>query len=420
MTSTRVFISGMGVVSPNGVGLEEYWKNCSIGVSGIKKIDFLDLDGLKTHIGGFVGDINEISSCHTVDISLYDRVSILVKSAADEALANAGLSIEDERLSCCGIILGIAMGGMLSLDKCYRDFLVEKTGRTFNEFLASMPSTPANILAMEYGIRGINLTINTACSSSTTAVGLAYKLIQKGVLDSCITGGGEAPLTPVIIKHLEKLRLLNTKSNHQPEKACKPFSGDRSGIALSEGSAIIFLESQTHMQERHGTPLCEVLGFGTNNDAQHIVTPSPDGEESAIRAALLDGGVQPNEVNYIQAHGTGTQQNDKVETEAIKRVYAQNAYKIPISSVKSMIGHSLGASGSLSTVITVLTLTNGFITPTINLNIPDVSCDLDYVANEGRHENTKIAAVHSFGLGGNNSVLLLKAWPPEELDPAGK
>lgn len=421
MTSNRVFISGMGAVSSNGVGLEEYWKNCSIGVSGIKKIDFLDLNGLKTHIGGFVRDINEIRSHHTVAVSLYDRVSILVKSAADEALANAGISFEDERLSrSCGIILGVGMGGMLSLEKCYRDFLVEKTGRTFDEFLASMPSTPANILAMEYGIRGINLTINTACSSSTTAIGLAYKLIQKGVLDFCITGGGEAPLAPAIIKHFEKLRLLNTKSNHQPQKACKPFSGDRLGIALSEGAAIVFLESQTHMQERHGTPLCEVLGFGTNNDAQHIVTPSPDGEESVIRAALLDGGVQPNEVNYIQAHGTGTRQNDKVETEAIKRVYAENAYNIPISSVKSMIGHSLGASGSLSTVITILTLMNGFITPTINLDIPDISCDLDYVANEGRHENTKIAAIHSFGLGGNNSVLLLKACPPGRPDPADK
>jgi 3-oxoacyl-(acyl-carrier-protein) synthase len=408
MNSRRVFISGMGVVSPNGVGIKEYWDNCSGGISGIKKINFLNLEGLKTNIGGFIPGINEGNVKHNLDITFYDRLSILIKFATDEALSNAGLSCNSQLLQNSGVIIGVAMGGMLSLESCYRDSFVEKTGNTFNEFLAAMPNTPANLLAMEYGARGINLTIHTACSSSTTAVGVAYTLIKNGSLDLCLTGGGEAPLTPTTIKYFEKLRLLSTKSNSNPSNACKPFSRDRMGIVLSEGSAMMVLESRASLEKRGSTPLCEIIGFGSNNDAHHIVAPNVDGEEEAIRLALSDGSIKPCEVNYIQAHGTGTKLNDKVETEAIKLVYGPNAHEIPISSVKSMIGHSLGASGSLSLVITVLSMINNFITPTINLNEPDPECNLDYTSNTGRTITINMAAVHSFGFGGNNSVLLLR------------
>ncbi len=408
MTPKRIFISGIGVVSPNGIGLHDFWYNSRNGISGIKKINFLDLDGLKTHISGFVIGINGDQVSHRLDITFYDRLSMLVKIAADEALSNAGLAGKTQYLNNAGIILGIAMGGMLSLESCYRDSFVDKTGNIFNEFLAAMPNTPANLLAMEYGAKGINLTVNTACSSSITAIGLAYNMIKNGSLDLCITGGGEAPITPTTIKHFEKLRLLNTKSNDNPTNACRPFNKDRMGIVLSEGSAIIILESQASLDKRGAKPTCEIIGFGSNNDAYHIVAPSVDGEVEAISLALSDAGINPGEVDYIHAHGTGTKLNDKVETEAIKRIYGEKVKEIPISSIKSIIGHTLGASGALSVAITVLSMKNCYITPTINLNDPDPECDLFYTPNEGKTKTIKAATVHSFGFGGSNSILILR------------
>ena len=320
------------------------------------------------------------------------------------------ISLEDgQLLNNCGIMLGVAMGGVFSLEKCYHDFLVQKTGTVFNEFLAAMPNMPGNLLAMEYGIKGLNCTINTACSSSLTAIGMAYNSIKRGQLEICMTGGAEAPLSPCIINHFEKLRLLNTKSNSRPEKACRPFSGDRAGIVLSEGAAIFILESEEHLKKRGGRALIEICGSSSANAAGHIVAPDPDAEEAVIKAALADAWMQPGELDYIQAHGTGTRVNDKVETEAIKRVYSDHARSIPVSSVKSMIGHSLGASGALSVAITSLSILNDYITPTINLDIPDGNCDLDYVPNTGRRKEITKAVVHSFGLGGNNSVLILRA-----------
>lgn len=408
--NNKVFITGIGVASPNGLGKDEYWENCRNGISGIKEIDFFNTEGIKTRIGGFIPDLDNKKLHSTIDKSFYDRNSILTSLAAQEAISDAHISLgEKQILDKCGVMLGVAIGGMTSLEKCYRDFLVHKTGVVFDEFLAAMPNMPGNLLAMEYGFKGINCTVNTACASSLTALGMAYNSIKNNQLEICLAGGCEAPLSAVILSHFEKLRLLNTKSNMQPDKACKPFSRDRAGIVLSEGAAIFILESEEHIKKREGKALIEVCGSSSANAAGHIVTPDPDAEEAVIRAALKDAQMQPEELDYIMAHGTGTYQNDKVETEVIKRVYSNHASSIPVSSVKSMIGHSLGASGALSVAITSLSMLNNYITPTINLDIADNNCDLDYVANTGRKKKITKAAVHSFGLGGNNSVLILKA-----------
>lgn len=409
MNTSRVFISGVGVVSPNGIGVTDFWNNCKNGVSGVREIDFFDLDGNRTHVAGFIPQQEELPCSYTQDKTLYDRVSLFSKTAADEALSNAMiLDMSETAEYRTGIILGVAMGGMSSLEKCYIDFLVEKTGMTFYEILAAMPSSPANLLAIEYGITGPNLTINTACSSATTAIGLAYSMIKSESLDICITGGAEAPITPTTLKHFEKLRLLNSKSNEMPEKACKPFSGDRLGTVLSEGAAILLIESEKSLKSRDHAPIGEIIGFGTGNDACYLVKPKVEGLETAMRCALKDADISPNAVDYIHAHGTATRQNDTVESLAIKRIYGEKAYQIPISSVKSMIGHTLGASGALSTVLTALSMKNEFITPTINLHVPDKDCDLDYTPNTGRSLSFKTAAVQSFGLGGNNSVLIIR------------
>ena len=409
MKPAKVFVSGIGVVAPNGVGIQKYWSSCMEGISGIKRINLPDNGLTKTRIAGFVEGINDDTISHNLDITFYDRLSILVKHAADEALVNSGLKNDHASMHETGIVLGIATGGMSSLEKCYKDSFVEKNGYTFNEFLAAMPNTPANLLAMEYGARGINLTINTACSSSTTAIGIAYSLVKNGQIDRCITGGGEAPCTTTTFRNFEKLRILNKKSNDCPENGCRPFNRNRTGTVLSEGAAIAILESEKSILKRGCVPLCEIAGFGSNNDACHIVAPDVNGEEEVIRRALLDGSCKVSEIEYIQAHGTGTQLNDKIETEAIKRVYGKHAYGLAVSSVKSMIGHTLGASGSLSLAVTVLSMMNGFITPTINLDDPDPECDLDYTPNVGRNMKVTTSAVHSFGFGGNNSILLLRA-----------
>lgn len=406
--NSRVYISGTGVISPNGIGLTEFWNNVKNGVSGIKRIDFFDTDQNKVKIAGYVQNLDKLQFSHNISDGLYDRVSILIKIAADEALKSSNLHLDKIPDSRVGIVFGLGMSGMQSLEAWYKDFFIEKTGMTIDAFIASFPNTPSAIIAMEYGIRGLNYTINTACSSSGAAIGLAFLLIKMGMIDVCLTGGADAPLTQATLKNFESLKVLNSKSNDQPEKASKPFSKDRKGFVLSEGAGVLILESEEHLEERNGTKECEVIGYGASNDAFHIVAPSENGQMLAVESALRSARINPREVDYIHAHGTGTKRNDLIETQVIKNIYNKNAYNIPISSVKSMIGHPIGASAALSTICTIQALKNNYLPPTINLELPDPECDLDYCANKGRSREVKTAVVNSFGFGGNNNVLVLK------------
>jgi 3-oxoacyl-[acyl-carrier-protein] synthase II len=404
---SRILISGMGAVSPNGIGVKEYWDNTQRGISGIKTIDFFDTSQNRVKIGGFIHDIDKICFKHKYSELFYDRASILTKIAADEALEDAGITPETIPSLKIGIILGIALGGMQSFEKCYHDFFIKKTGIVSDAFISAMPNMSSALLAMEYGIRGANYTINTACSSSAAAMGLAILLIQAGMIDVCITGGSEAPLTPSILKNFESLKILNSRSNEQPEKASKPYSMNRSGFVLSEGAGIVILESERHLDRRNGKKHAEILGYGTSNDAFHVVAPDLNGQLIAISSALDNGCLKPEQVDYIHAHGTATKKNDIIETQAIKKIYDQRAYDIPISSIKSMIGHTIGASAALSVICTAQALKYGFLPPTVNLDVPDPECDLDYLPNVGRESEAKIAMVHSFGFGGNNNVIAL-------------
>ncbi len=404
----RVFISGMGVVSPNGVGLTEYWYNTKEGVSGVKKINFFDTSQHKVKIAGYIQNLKKVKFSHQVSDLLYDRVSLLLKIAFDEALITSGLQLEEVADPQIGVIFGIGMSGMQSLERWYKDYFIDKTGMTIDSFIASFPNAPSSIIAMEYGIKGLNYTLNTACSSSGAAIGLAYLLIKKGIIDVCIAGGADAPLTPGVLKHFEKLKILNSKSNDQPQKASKPFSKDRKGFTLSEGAGVLILESENHLNKRNGKKESEVIGYGTSNDAFHMVVPDANGQMMAIRSAIKNAGIDRYQVDYIHAHGTATKRNDLIETQVIKKIYGKRAYDIPISSIKSMIGHTIGASAVLSTISTIQALNHHFFPPTINLDYPDPECDLDYIPNKGRKLKARIAMVHSFGFGGSNNVIVLR------------
>lgn len=405
---SRVFISGMGVVSPNGTGLIEYWNNTKNGISGIREIDFFETTQNRVKIAGFVPDLNKLFFKHKVSESIYDRVSILLKTAADEAITLSGINLRKIPNNRIGIIFGLGMSGMHSVENWFKDFFVEKTGFAVDDFIASFPNSPGSIIAIEYGIKGMNYTINTACSSSVAAIGLAFLLIQRGIIDVCITGGADAPLTSSTLKNFERLKILNTKSNDEPQRACKPFSKDRRGFILSEGAGVLILESEQHLEQRDGKKECEIIGYGSSNDASSIIAPDLDGQALAVKLALENAFIKPDDMDYIHAHGTGTKINDIIETKVIKKIYKNKAYKIPISSVKSMIGHTIGASGAISIICTVQGLNNNYLPPTINLEIPDPECDLDFIAKTGRPAKAKIAAVHSFGFGGNNNVIILK------------
>lgn len=408
MTGERIVVSGMGALAPNGVGADAFWQGTRNGRSGIKSIAPIATARNRVGIGGHIPGLEQMPFAHRCSPALYDRVSRLMKMAADEALASARLPEADLRDRRLGIIVGVAMGGMASLDRCYEDYHVQRTGITTNEFIASMPNSPSALLSIEYGAGHLNYTLNTACSSSSAAIGLAYSLLRQGALDVCLTGGAEAPLTPVVINNFDKLKLLNSKSNDQPERASMPFCLYRNGLVLAEGAGMLVLEREAHLLARGGSRMCEVIGYGAGSDAAHIVAPDADGQARTIRAALADAGIRPADVDYIHAHGTSTRLNDAVETRAIKAAYGSHAHRIPISSVKSMIGHTLGASGALSVICTVKALADGFLPPTINLDASDPDCDLDYVANVGRGVAADVAVVHAFGFGGNNQVLVLR------------
>ena len=408
MTQRRVFISGMGAVAPNGVGVIEYWRNSREGISGLSAIDVFDTSDHRVKIAGSVRGLDKFQHRPTISESLYDRVAILAKIAADEALEFSGLDLETVRPERTGIIFGQGLSGMQSVENWHKDYFVDKTGITVDDFIASFPNAAAAILAMEYKVKGLNYTINAACSSSSAAIGLGAVLIRSGVLDVCIAGGADAPLTASTLKCFEKLKILNAKNNDQPKKASRPFSGDRKGFVLSEGAGILVLEAEEHLEERNGNKICEIIGYGSSNDASHILAPNKSGQVLAIRTALKDAGIAPNQVDYIHAHGTGTRLNDFIETEAIKEVYGKRSYDIPISSVKSMIGHTIGASGALSIICTVQGINDSFLPPTINLNLPDPQLNLDYIPLNGRQRTVEISVVNAFGFGGNNNIIILK------------
>jgi 3-oxoacyl-[acyl-carrier-protein] synthase II len=403
-----VAITGLGLVSPLGNAPDTFFANLAAGKSGIRRIQADFADKLDTKIAA-QADFDPTLYFTKQQIGLLDRVSQFALYAAKQAMADARLELQEADLPRTGVYLGTGMGGATSVEEGYVRLYRDGADRLkpFTVLMA-MNNAAASQVGLEYGLQGPNLTFSTACSSSSVAIGEAFRQIRHGYADIMLAGGSEALLTFGTIKAWEALRTLAQEDPSDPGASCKPFSADRSGLVLGEGAAMVVLEDLERAQARGAYIYGELSGYGAANDSIHITQPSPEGQSAAMRAALECAGLQPAEIGYINAHGTATQLNDASESAAIKQVFGSNAARIPVSSTKSMHGHLMGAAGAIEFVATTLALVSGTLPPTINLHKPDPACDLDYVPNVARHDvQLNHAMSNSFAFGGTGGVLIV-------------
>ncbi len=405
----RVVITGIGIVSPLGNTPEEFFSNLLAGKSGIGKIKSDFVDSLDTQIAA-QATFDGTEYFTKQQLALLDRVSQFALYSAEQAVKDANLTLTENELARTGCYLGTGMGGANSTEEGY-DRLYKQQANRLKPFtvLMAMNGAAASQIAMSYKLQGPNLTFTTACSSSTIAIGEAVRQIQHGYCDIMFAGGTEALLTFGTIKAWEALRTLAKEDETDPAYSCKPFSMNRSGLVLGEGAAVFILEELGRAQVRGAKIYAEISGYGTTNDGGHITQPSVAGQARAIQAALDNANITPDNIGYINAHGTATQLNDSTETAAIKQVFGKHAYQTPISSTKSMHGHLMGASGAVELAATALALVNNRLPPTINLTEPDPACDLDYIPNQARSvQNLQYAMSNSFAFGGTSGVIILK------------
>ncbi len=391
-----------------------FWSALTEGRSGISRIEVFDTSNLKTNIAGVCRDFHPEEFFDEREMSRLDRVSQLAIAATQMATHEAGLTNGQLDSYDVGVILGTGFGGQGSIEEfCGAFFSNGKGRRSAIAIPKSMYNASSSNIAIRFKTRGPNITITTACSSGANAIGHAFHMIRYGHAERMIAGGADAPVTPVVMEAWKEMRVLSTK-NDPPERACKPFSANRDGFVLSEGAGIVVLEDLELAVERGAHIYAEVLGYGSTADAAHITFPDPEGEAHAIMRALKDAGVAPQEIDHINAHGTATKLNDASETEAIKRVFGNRAYEIPINSIKSMLGHSMGAAGAIEFIGTILAIDNKVIPPTINYEETDPQCDLDYVTEGARavggNTPLRTAVSNSFGFGGNNAVLVVREY----------
>jgi 3-oxoacyl-[acyl-carrier-protein] synthase II len=382
------------------------------GRSGITSITAFDTSNLKSRIAGICSSFHADQFFDERELSRLDRVSQLAIAATDMATRDAGLSNGQLDSYDAGVILGTGFGGQGSIEEfCGAFFSADRGRRSAIAIPKSMYNASSSNIAIRFKTRGPNITVSTACSSGANAIGQAFHLIRYGHADRMIAGGADAPVTPVVMDAWKEMRVLSTK-NEVPERACKPFSANRDGFVLAEGAGIVVLEDLEAANRRGATVYAEVLGYGSTADAAHITFPCPEGEAHAITRALKDAGTAAGEIDHINAHGTATKVNDASETDAIKRVFGCRAREIPINSIKSMIGHSMGAAGAIEFIATVLAIKEQVIPPTINYEEADPDCDLDYVVEGARSIDgrtpLRTAISNSFGFGGNNAVLVVR------------
>ena len=408
----RVVITGMGAVSPVGNNTDDMWAALIAGKSGVGYITSFDTTEFETKIGAEVKDFDACVYTSRKQVQRMDRFTQFAVAASLQAVQSAKLTINAENANDCGVIIGNSVCGLLSISKEYKVLTEKGPGRVSPILAPTMTGDAASVqVSLILGAKGVNFAPSSACSSGSDAIGQAYNMIRLGDARVMIAGGTEAPIMPIVIAAFSNIRALSAK-NGNPQEACRPFDAKRNGFVMGEGSGMMVLEEASHAIERGAPILAELAGYGATSDAFHLIQPAPDGA-SAIRAvnlALKKSNIDPDEIDYINAHGTATVLNDRMETNVIKTVFGARARQIPISASKSMIGHLLGAAGSIEAVITVLTMQRGIIPPTINLTHPDPECDLDYVPNHARKATVKTAVSNSFGFGGHNSVLVFKKY----------
>jgi 3-oxoacyl-[acyl-carrier-protein] synthase II len=408
----RVVITGVGLVTPLGVGVEESWMALCEGKSGIGKITRFDASAFDTQIAGEVKDFHADDFLPKKEAKRIQSFIAYAVAASRMALEDSGLIIDGTNQNRVGVLTGCGLGGLQMLEDT-AEILKKKGPKRVTPFFIPMMigNMGPGIISIYLGAKGPNSSIATACASGTHAVGDAYKIIKRGDADAMITGGVESVITPTCIAGFNAMKALSVR-NHEPEKASRPFDRDRDGFVVGEGSGILILETLEAAVKRGARIYAEVCGYGMSGDGFHMAAPAPDGEGAArcMAAAIDDAGISYTAVNYINAHGTSTQLNDVYETQAIKSVFKESAYLLAVSSTKSMTGHLLGGAGGIETVFTALTIYEGIIPPTINLDHPDPDCDLDYVPNTARKTDVKFAMTNSFGFGGTNAAVILRKY----------
>lgn len=409
MNQRRVVVTGMGLVTPLGHCVNEVWQKLLDGQSGIHTLTTLDTSQYKVHFGGDIADFDVGGFADPKEVKRLDRFTQFALRAGGAAVVDSGLQFENEDRTRCGVILGSGIGGLGEIEMQIERLLMKGPDRVSPFTVPKMMLNAAGgNLSIVYELKGPNFAIATACASATNAMGEALRSIRSGETDIVITGGTEAAITRMGLAAFQNMKALSTR-NDEPARASRPFDADRDGFVLSEGAGIVVFEELSRAQARGAKIYGEVLGYGTTSDASHITAPDPlgRGAAAAMRAAIVDAGLSPQDVDYINAHGTGTPLGDKAETRAIKEVFGEHAYQVAISSTKSSLGHSLGASGGIEMVIATKTVVEGMVPPTINLENPDPECDLNYTPLVPQQREVRIALSNSFGFGGHNACIIV-------------
>ncbi len=406
----RIVITGVGALTPVGLSAAESFKSAVNGISGIDRITHFDASNFTVQIAGEVKGFDATKYISKKDVKRTDPFAVYAIAAADEAIKQSGLDLKNEDPYRIGVSVGAGIGGLSTIEK-YNKALLERGQKGVSPFFIPMAviNMASGNIAIKWRVMGPNFSDVTACATGTHSIGLAARCIAYGDADVMICGGSEASITPLAISGFANMKALSTR-NSEPQKASRPFDKDRDGFIVGEGAGILVLESYEHAKARGANILAEFAGLGMSDDAYHITAPDPEGKGAtyAIKMALNDAGMNASEIDYINAHGTSTHFNDLIETKAIKDVFKEHAYKTAISSTKSVTGHLLGAAGGVEAVFSVLSIQNGVIPPTANLDNPDDGCDLFYVPNSAIKKDVNAAMSNSFGFGGTNAVLIFK------------
>lgn len=408
----RVVVTGMGCVSPLGIGLEESWRAAIEGKPGVGPLSQFDASSYPVRIAAEVRGFDPAPYVEAKEIKKMDRFIHFAVASATMAVEDSKLTITDDNAERVGVIIGSGMGGLHAIEH-YHKALLEKGYRRVSPFFIPMLiiNLASGNVSIKFGARGPNSAVATACATGSHAIGDAFKIIERGDADVMIAGGTEACITPLGVAGFSVMKALSTR-NDEPERASRPFDAHRDGFVIGEGAGIVILENLESARSRNAKIYAEVIGYGMSSDAYHITTPAPEGKGAAqcMRAALKDAAIEGEAVHYINAHGTSTKYGDELETAAIKTVFGEHAYKLCVSSTKSMTGHLLGAAGGVEAIFSILSIYNSIIPPTINLEHPDPECDLDYVANKAREREVDIAMSNSFGFGGTNACVLFRKY----------
>ena len=412
----RVVVTGMGAITPLGNSVDIFWEALKDGKNGIDKIDKFDVEDYPTQMAAQVKDFDPTDYLDRKEARRMDLFCQFAMAATYQAMENANLDTEKLDKERFGVILSSGIGGLETMENQAK-VLFSRGPNRISPFLVPMMivNMAAGQISIAVGAKGINTTVVTACASATNAIGEAFKTIRYGEADVIITGGSEAPITPLALAGFCSMKAMSTR-NQDPTTASRPFDADRDGFVIGEGAGILILESYEHAVNRGANILAEIVGNGATADAYHITAPAPEGEGAAraMREAIQYAAIEPDMVDYINAHGTSTPYNDKFETTAIKTIFGDHAYKLAVSSTKSMTGHLLGAAGAVEAIICEKAVQEDFIPPTIGYRVKDEECDLDYVPNSGRRSSINYALSNSLGFGGHNGTLIFKKWAEDK------